>query len=66
MKGNKYLLSIVETSKQFNIPRDKLYSESRRQDTEIPFIEMGSCKKIYVPKLIELLETKAANKEALF
>lgn len=63
---NKYLLSIVETSKQFNIPRDRLYAESRRKDSEIPFIEIGSSKRIYIPKLIELLEKKATNKESLF
>jgi len=62
----KYLLSIVEVSKQFNLPRDRLYAESRRKNTEIPFIQIGSSKKIYIPKLIELLETKAANKESLF
>lgn len=62
----KYLLSIVEVSKQFNLPRDRLYAESRRKYSEIPFIQIGSSKKIYIPKLIELLENKAANKEALF
>jgi hypothetical protein len=63
---NKYLLSIVEVSKQFNLPRDRLYAESRRENSEIPFIKIGSSKKIYIPKLIELLENKAANKESLF
>lgn len=66
MAKKQYLLSIVETSKQFNLPRDRLYAESRRECSEIPFIQIGSGKKIYIPKLIELLETKAANKEALF
>ncbi|HCS10971.1 MAG TPA: hypothetical protein DIV40_05895 [Clostridiales bacterium] len=66
MKGNQYLLSIVEVSRQYNIPRDKLYSESRKKTTEIPFIVIGSAKKIHVPLLEKLLTEKAMNKESLF
>jgi hypothetical protein len=66
MKGNPYLLSIVEVSRQYNIPRDKLYAESRKQTTEIPFIKIGNAKKIHVPLLEKLLTEKAMNKESLF
>lgn len=63
---NPYLLSIVEVSRQYNIPRDKLYAESRKQDTEIPFIKISNSKKIHVPLLEKLLTEKAVNKESLF
>ncbi len=66
MRNNPYLLSIVEVSRQYNIPRDKLYSESRKKTTEIPFIIIGSTKKIHVPLLEKLLTEKAQNGEALF
>ena len=66
MRNNPYLLSIVEVSRQYNIPRDKLYSESRKQATEIPFIKIGTAKKIHVPLLEKLLTEKAMNKESLF
>ena len=63
---NQYLLSIVETSRIYNIPRDKLYAASRSGNTEIPFIKIGNTKKIHVPLLEKLLEEKAAKHEALF
>lgn len=67
MKCNKYLLSIVETSRIYNIPRDKLYAASRSEKaTEIPFIIIGNTKKIHVPLLVKLLEEKAAKNESLF
>lgn len=66
MKGNSYLLSIVEASRQYNIPRDKLYAESRKQTTEIPFITIGNIKKIHVPLLEKLLTEKVQSGENLF
>lgn len=66
MKNNPYLISIVDCSKIYSIPRDKLYAESRKQTTEIPFIKIGNAKKIHVPLLEKLLTEKAMNKESLF
>ena len=63
---NQYLLSIVEVSRQYNLPRDRLYSESRRSDTEIPFIKIANTKKIHIPLLEELLREKAEKHEELF
>jgi hypothetical protein len=62
---NQYLLSIVETSRQFNIPRDKLYAASRVGNTGI-FIKIGNMTKVHVPLLEKLLEEKALNHEELF
>lgn len=66
MKGNKYLISIVECSKIYSIPRDKIYAETRKKDTDFPFVIIGHQRKVHVPLLEKMLEEKAANRESLF
>jgi len=66
MKGNQYLLSIVETSRLYNIPRDKLYAASRAGNTKIPFIKIGTSTKIHIPLFEKLLTEKAEKHEELF
>ncbi|MBU5312315.1 helix-turn-helix domain-containing protein [Tissierella carlieri] len=52
--NNKYLMSIVEASKHFNIGRDKLYALVRSQE-DIPIIRIGETTKINVPLFEEWL-----------
>jgi hypothetical protein len=63
---NQYLISIVDCSKIYSIPRDKLYAASRTENTEIPYIKIGNTKKIHVQLFEKLLEEKAAKHEELF
>lgn len=63
---NQFLLSIVEVSRQYNVPRDKLYAAARAGNTEIPFIKIGTSTKIHVPLFEKLLEEKALNHKELF
>lgn len=66
MSGNPYLISIVECSKIYSLPRDKLYAELRKGNTEIPFIKINGINKIHVQLLEKLLSEKALNHEELF
>ena len=66
MKNNPpYLLSIVETSRQYNLPRTKLYHAARNNELPI-FVKIGNFTKVHVPLLEKLLEEKALNHEELF
>jgi hypothetical protein len=63
---SQYLLAIVEASRIYGIPRDKLYAALRSGNSNIPFITIGNTAKIHAPLLEKLLEEKAAKHEDLF
>lgn len=46
--NNKYLMSIGEAAKYFNIGRNKLYAMVRSQE-DIPVVRIGETTKINVP-----------------
>ena len=52
--GNKYLVSVTEGAAIFNIGRDKLYALIR--SNQIPYVQIGSTKKINVPLMREFLD----------
>lgn len=52
--NNKYLMSVVEASKYFNVGRDKLYALIRSQE-DIPVLKVGETTKINVPMFAEWL-----------
>ncbi len=62
---NKYLISVVECSKQYNVPRDKLYGAIRAGNTEIPYIKIGNITRINVPLFEEYLNKKSALQEEI-
>lgn len=50
----KYLMSVVEASKYFNIGRDKLYVLVKTEP-DIPIIKIGETTKINVPMFEQFL-----------
>lgn len=50
----KYLMSVVEASKHFNVGRDKLYSMIKSQEG-VPIIKIGEITKINVPLFEQFL-----------
>lgn len=55
MKNNKYLMSVVQASKHFNIGRDKLY-EIIRSNEDVPVIRIGEITKVNVPMFEQFLD----------
>lgn len=51
---NKYLCSVTDGAAIFNIGRDKLYELIR--SNQIPYVQIGSTKKINVPLMREFLD----------
>ncbi len=51
---SKYLLSVVEASKYFNIGRDKLYALVR-SEPDLPTIKIGTTVKINIPLMEDWL-----------
>ena len=65
MKGNKYLLSIVETSRQYNLPRTRLYHAARNNELPI-FVKVGEFTKVNTTLLEKLLDEAAITGKPLF
>ncbi len=65
MKGNKYLLSIVETSRQYNLPRTRLYNSARKNELPI-FVKIGEFTKVNTVLLEKLLDEAATTGKPLF
>jgi len=54
----QYLISIVEASRRYGVPRDKLYALTK-SDPEIPCIVIGKTTKINVPLFEKYLNDKS-------
>lgn len=59
MKNNQYLISIVECSRRYGVPRDKLYAAIRAGNTEIPYTKIGNITKINAPLFEKYLDEKS-------
>lgn len=54
MMGYKYLMSVVEAAKYFNIGRDKLYALVR-SEPDLPVLKIGDIVKINVPMMEQFI-----------
>ena len=52
--NSKYLMSVVEASKYFNIGRDKLYAIIK-SNADVPVIRIGEITKVNVPMFEQFL-----------
>lgn len=62
---NQYLISVVDCSKIYSIPRDKLYAAIRSGNSVLPFVRIGNTTKINVPMLEKLLDEKSILHEKI-
>lgn len=65
MEKNKYLISVVEASKKYGFPRDKLYSMITNSKTDLPYIKINGRVKINVPMFEEWLNKLAMEQKEL-
>lgn len=62
---SQYLLSIVETSRQYNLPRTRLYHAAKNNELPI-FVKIGNFTKVNTILLEKLLNEAALQNKQLF
>lgn len=63
--NNKYLISVVEASKKYGFPRDKLYNMIRSGNKDLPYVKISGIAKINVPLFEEWLNKATIEKREL-
>ncbi len=62
---NKYLLSVVETSRQYNVGRDYLYGLIRSGNSDLPYLRIRGHVKINAPLFEAWLDEKSRMRAEL-